>query len=252
MIICSASPLTKPRTNTINGDTVICILCLAGHLHLHTTMMDTLDHPTYHRPSVTILEIIVEGLLLHETCLTLVHHLITPVTLRTPLHPTDFPLLPVGHIITKVRIDLALLQVSINMDPLMVADHLVGLLGLILLDIRGRVKDDQGIKVGEEDLDLAEGTGNLVVRVRSYLDTRILIFHLGHQHRLELRSFVSLVEDREDLDSRIIRGGSRMGMGLVDSTMVDLGNNGFDRENWRYWKGPISHTRFLPRHCYTY
>ena len=235
MIVYSASPPTKPRTNTINGDTVISILCLADRLHNHTTMMVTFDHPTYHPQSVTILEIIVEGLLLHETCLILVHHLITPVTLRTPLHPTDFPLLPVAHIITKVRIDLALLQVSINMDPLMVADHLVGLLGLILLDIRGRVKDDQGIKVEEEDLDLAEGTGNPAVRVHSYLGTRILIFRLDRQHRLELRSFVSLVEDREDLDRRIIRGGSRMGMGvgLVDSIMVDLGNNGFDRENWR-------------------
>ena len=232
MIVYSASPPTKPRTNTINGDTVICIPCPADRLCNHTTMMDTLDHPTYHPQSVTILEIIVEGLLLHETCLTLAHHLITPVTLRTPVHPTDFPHLPVAHIISKVHIDLALLQVSINMDRLMVAVHLVGLLGLILLDIRGRVKDDQGIKVEEEDLDLAEGTGNLVVRVHNYLGTRILICRLDRQHRLELRSFVRLVVDREDLDRRIIRGGSRMGM-LVDSTMVDLGNNGFDREKWR-------------------
>ena len=256
MIASSGSHLTKPRTNTISGGTVICIPCLADRLHNHTTMMDTFDHPTYHPQSVTILEIIVEGLLLHETCLTLAHHPITAVTLRTPLHPTGSLLLPVAHTISKVHIDLALLQVSINMDPLMVAVHMVGLLGLILLDNRGRVKDDQGTKVEEEDLDLdlAEGTGNPVVRVHSYLDTRILIFRLDRQHRLELRSFVSLVEDREDLDRRIIRGGSRMGMGvgLVDSTMVDLGNNGFDRENWRYWKGPISHTRFLPRHCYTY
>ena len=218
MIIYSASPLTKPRTNTINGDTVICIPCLADRLHNHTTMMDTLDHPTYHPPSVTILEIIVEGLLLHETCLTLAHHPITAVTLQIPLHPTDSLLLPVAHTISKVHTDLALLRVNINMDLLMVADHLVGLPGLILPDNRGRVKDDQGIKVEEEDLDLAEGTGNLVVRVHNYLGTRILIFRLDPQHRLELRSFVSLVEDHEDLDRRIIRGGSRMGMGvgLVD------------------------------------
>jgi hypothetical protein len=116
------------------------------------------------------------------------------------------------------------------MDPLMVAVHLVGLLGLILPDNRGRVKDDQGIKV-EGDLDLAEGSGNPVVRVHRCLDTRIQIFHLDLQHLLELQRFVSLVEDREDLDRRI-RGGSQMGlgMGLVDSTMVDLGNNGFVRE----------------------
>ena len=235
MIVYTASPLTKPRTNTISGDTVICIPCLADRLHNHTTMMDTSDHPTYHPPSVTILEIIVEDLLLHETCLTLAHHPITAVTLRTPLHPTG-SLLPVAHIISKVHIDLAL-QVSINMDPLMVAVHLVGLLGLILPDNRDRVKDVQGIKVEEEeeDLDLAEGTGNPVARVHSYLGTRILIFRLDRQHRLELRSFVSLVEDHEDLDRRIIREGSRMGMGvgLVDSTMVDFGNNEFVREKWR-------------------
>lgn len=74
MIVSSASHPTKPRTNTINGDTAICIPCLADHPHSHTTMMDTLDRPTYHPQSVTILEIIVEGEALHETCLALVLH----------------------------------------------------------------------------------------------------------------------------------------------------------------------------------
>lgn len=242
------SPPTKPRTNTINGDTAICIPCLADHLHNHTTMMDTLDRPTNHPQWVNILEIIVEEALL-GTCLTLAHRPITAVTTRIPLHPTDptrIPVaptpsptdstrIPVAHIISKVHIDLALLQVSINMDPLMAAVHLEGLLGLILPGNRSRVKDDQGIKVEEDrDLDLAEGIGNPVVRVHCCLDIRILIFRLDRQHRLELRRFV---EDQEDLDRRIIRGGSRMGMGvgLVDLTMVDLG---LLEKNGGYWKGP--------------